>query len=70
MAVAPGVVATAMQTEIRKTSADHFVEVAKFRDMFEQDQLRDPMQVAREIWALLERDLPNGAVVDLRESGA
>jgi NAD(P)-dependent dehydrogenase (short-subunit alcohol dehydrogenase family) len=69
LSVAPGIVATAMQTEIRKTSADRFPEVAKFRDLYEQDQLRDPWKVAREIWALLERDLPNGAVIDLREQG-
>jgi NAD(P)-dependent dehydrogenase (short-subunit alcohol dehydrogenase family) len=69
LSVAPGTVATAMQTEIRMTPADRFPQVAKFRDLFEHDQLRDPGQVARELWALLDRDLPNGAVVDLRELG-
>lgn len=69
LSVAPGVVETAMQAELRKSTADCFPEVAKFRDLFEQNQLRDPRKVAREIWALLDRDLPNGAVVDLRELG-
>jgi hypothetical protein len=41
--------------------------VARFKEMYEQGQLRDPDKVAREIWALLDRDLPNGAFVDLRE---
>ena len=30
--------------------------------------LREPADVARELWALLDRDLPNGAVLDLRTS--
>lgn len=67
LAVAPGIVATAMQEQIRATPADRFPEVVRFVDLFETGQLRKPRQVAAEIWALLERDLPNGAVVDLRD---
>ena len=70
LAVAPGIVATAMQAEIRNTPADRFPQVARFKEMYEQGQLRDPETVAREIWALLDRDLPNGAFVDLREATA
>ena len=66
LAIAPGVVATAMQTEIREMSIDDFPEVAKFVDLHEAGGLREPATVAREIWDLLDRDLANGAVLDLR----
>jgi len=67
LAVAPGIVATAMQEQIRATPADRFPEVARFVEFFESGELREPGEVAAEIWALLDRELPNGAVVDLRE---
>ena len=70
LAVAPGIVATAMQEQIRATPAGDFPEVARFVDLFQTGQLREPAQVAAEIWALVDRDLPNGAVVDLREPAA
>jgi benzil reductase ((S)-benzoin forming) len=68
LSVAPGIVATAMQEEIRATSADAFPEVAKFVGLHEAGELREPATVAREIWGLLDLDLPNGAVVDLRDA--
>jgi benzil reductase ((S)-benzoin forming) len=67
LSVAPGVVATAMQEEIRAMAPESFPEVARFVELHESGELRDPDVVAREIWALLERGLPNGAVVDLRD---
>lgn len=70
LAVAPGIVATAMQEQIRATPAGDFPEVARFVELFQTGQLREPREVAAEIWALLERELPNGAVVDLREMKA
>jgi hypothetical protein len=36
-----------------------------FVGIHENDQGRDPEEAAREIWSLLERELENGAVVDL-----
>ena len=66
-AVAPGVVETAMQAEIRRMTPDRFPQVAQFKDLYEHGELRDPDTVAREIWALLDRKLANGAVVDLRD---
>lgn len=69
LSVAPGVVATAMQQEIRATAEHRFPEHARFVELHEHGELRDPEGVAREIWALLDRALPNGAVVDLRELG-
>ncbi len=70
LSVAPGVVATAMQEEIRATPAAAFPEVAKFFELHESGELRDPETVAREIWALLDRDFENGAVIDLRDAAS
>ena len=69
LSVAPGVVATAMQEQIRATPARDFPELAKFVALHEQGELRDSTDVARELWSLLDRDLENGAVLDLREPG-
>jgi benzil reductase ((S)-benzoin forming) len=68
LSVAPGVVATPMQEVIRKTSEHAFPEIARFVELHESGELRDPAVVAREIWQLIDRDLPNGAVVDLRDA--
>lgn len=66
LCVAPGVVATAMQQEIRETPERDFPEVARFQALHDDGVLRAPADVARELWALLDRDLPNGSVLDLR----
>ena len=68
LAVAPGVVETAMQAQIRSTPEEAFPERRRFVLLHEEGELRAPEAVAPELWALLERDLPNGAVVDLRDS--
>lgn len=68
LSVAPGVVATAMQEAIRATPERDFPQLARFRELHEDGDLRDPDQVAKELWALLDRDLENGAVVDLRDA--
>jgi benzil reductase ((S)-benzoin forming) len=67
LSVAPGVVATAMQEEIRATPERDFPERARFVALHEGGELRDPDTVAADLWALLERDLANGSVLDLRE---
>ncbi len=68
LCVAPGVVATAMQAEIRDTAPNDFPEVASFRSLHDDGVLREPTAVARELWALLDRDLPNGSILDLRDA--
>lgn len=70
LAVAPGVVATAMQEQIRAMSERDFPEIAKFVELHASGALREPATVATEILELLERGLPNGSVVDLRELAA
>lgn len=66
VAVTPGAVATAMQEQIRGMDERDFPAVAKFRDLHDRGELRNPDDAARGIWSLLERDLDNGAIIDLR----
>jgi benzil reductase ((S)-benzoin forming) len=69
LCVAPGVVETAMQAEIRETPSRDFPEVASFIALHDGGALREPMAVARELWAVLDRDdLPNGSVLDIRSA--
>jgi benzil reductase ((S)-benzoin forming) len=68
LSVAPGVVATAMQEEIRSTPERDFPDVASFVGLHDDGVLRDPADVARELWTLLDADLENGAVLDLRDA--
>jgi len=70
VAVAPGVVATAMQEQIRATDVGAFPEVARFIALHEEGGLRDPKRVAEEIWDFVLRDPANGTVVDLRSPDA
>jgi benzil reductase ((S)-benzoin forming) len=67
VAVAPGVVATPMQEAIRAMSEDEFPAVEKFRGLHRDGGLVEPEDAARGIWSLLDRELDNGAVVDLRK---
>jgi benzil reductase ((S)-benzoin forming) len=65
--IAPGTVNTTMQQQLRNTPEDDFPSRGKFVDAHAQGKLTDPQQVAEQIWALLDRDLENGSVVDLRK---
>lgn len=67
ISVTPGVVDTGMQEQIRQTREEDFPRREKFVDLHQSGDLEDPEQVARDMWALLDRDLDNGSVVDLRE---
>jgi hypothetical protein len=51
---------------MRATSENDFPARAKFVDLHREGRLSDPHDVARRIWTMLEADLDNGAVVDLR----
>lgn len=70
LAIAPGIVETAMQEEIRATPASDFPDVAQFAEMQVEGALRRPDVVAREIWALILGEPANGAVLDLRDVAA
>jgi benzil reductase ((S)-benzoin forming) len=66
LAVAPGIVETAMQQEIRRMASEHFPDVERFRLLYREGALRTPAEAARDLWAVLDRDVENGAVLDLR----
>jgi NAD(P)-dependent dehydrogenase (short-subunit alcohol dehydrogenase family) len=66
LSVAPGIIETAMQEQIRAASPRDFPNVEWFRETFADGKSRPPEAVAPEIWALLERDdLESGSTVDL-----
>lgn len=67
LSVAPGTVDTGMQKQLRATPEEDFPSRQKFLDLHQQGKLGDPAEVARQIWALLDRGLDNGSVVDLRK---
>jgi len=67
LSVAPGTVDTGMQALLRQISEDDFPQRQKFVDLHREGKLTDPEKVAGAIWRLLERDLDNGSVVDLRK---
>lgn len=66
-AVAPGVVATAMQAAIRASDPRDFPRVERFRDLHADGALRDPATVAADLWRLLDEGVATGSVVDLRQ---
>ena len=66
LAVAPGVVETAMQAQIRSSSVDDFPSVDRFHELHDEGQLQDPADAARAVWSVLGRDLPAGTVTDVR----
>jgi benzil reductase ((S)-benzoin forming) len=67
VALAPGVVETDMQQQIRDTRQEDFPKRDKFIELYESGQLSDPGEVAGQMWALLEKGFENGAVLDLRD---
>jgi benzil reductase ((S)-benzoin forming) len=67
ISVAPGVVDTAMQAQIRSADDATFPEAARFRQLKATGALADPEDAARAIWSLLDRDVENGAVVHVRD---
>ena len=67
MSIAPGTVATDMQAKLRQTDVNDFPSRKKFVDLHEAGKLRSVDEVAGDMWGLLDHDLDNGSVVDLRE---
>lgn len=67
VAVAPGIVDTAMQARIREADEEEFPEVERFREYHASGALVAPEDAARGIWALLASDLETGTVTDLRD---
>lgn len=67
LAIAPGTVNTVFQQQLRDAPEADFTSRQKFLDLYEQGNLSDPGHVAGQIWALMDQDLENGSVIDLRK---
>ena len=67
LSIGPGTVDTGMQATAREASEEDFPNRQKFIDLRQGGKLTRPDDVARRIWAVLDRDFENGSVVDLRE---
>lgn len=68
-AIAPGVMDTEMQAEIRSMTEQEFPRVQRFRDLHEQGKLVAPEEAAHRLWSAVESELESGSVIDLREFG-
>ncbi len=67
-AVAPGVVASDMQVQLRAADQADFPNTTRHRALLEDGALDEPGPVARRLWALATaRAHPNGSVLDLRD---
>ncbi len=67
LAVAPGVVATAMQERLRATPEASFPARERFVRLHEQGRLADPDEVAARIWGVVDAGFASGSVLDLRD---
>ncbi|WBQ05718.1 SDR family NAD(P)-dependent oxidoreductase [Kribbella sp. CA-293567] len=67
VAVAPGVVDTAMQGEIRAVDEQDFPAVERFRELKRSGGLTTPEEAAAGLWAVIAAQYPTGSVLDLRE---
>ena len=67
MSLAPGIVATNMQKQIRQKDKSEFPRVEKFIQLKENNQLRSPETVGKKITEILFQDnFENGSRIDLR----
>ena len=65
-AIAPGVLDTAMQAEIRSTAGHDFPKVDRFHNLRDDGELVDPDNAARRIWEAIENGIETGSVLDIR----
>lgn len=64
--IAPGVIDTSMQEQIRSMSAKDFPDVERFRSLHAEGDLVDPVVAARRFWKAIDAGLTPGSVIDLR----
>jgi benzil reductase ((S)-benzoin forming) len=67
LSIAPGVVATKMQEQIRATDERDFPSVERFHRLHEQGALLAPRDSAERIWAAVTSDAASGTVIDVRD---
>ena len=62
-AIAPGVLDTPMQDQLRKTEAHNFSRISKFKDLKDSNQLADPYLVAEKIIAIVRNPAQLSGVI-------
>ena len=68
LSIAPGIVETDMQSEIRRTEAKDFPEVDMFISLHNQRELKTAAEVSGKIWTVLDANrFKNGETLDLRD---
>ncbi len=67
ISVSPGAIDTDMQAQLRACADDLFPEAHRFRELDALGLLAKPEDVARTIWSLLYREIPNGSVLHIRD---
>lgn len=65
-AIAPGVIATDMQQQIRSTPERDFPDVARFHALHTDGDLVEPEVAAGKVWSAIEKGIESGAVLDVR----
>lgn len=65
--IAPGVIDTGMQAQIRQMSDTDFPRVERFRDLHEEGKLVSPDDAAGKFWKVVQSGLETGSVIDLRD---
>ena len=65
--IAPGVIDTGMQTQIRQMSEADFPRVERFRSLHDEGKLVSPDDAADKFWKVVESGLETGSVTDLRD---
>lgn len=66
LSISPGVVATAMQAEIRNSNSNAFPNVQRFQGLHDDGHLADPAEVGATIWKIANSTTwANGTVGDL-----
>lgn len=66
LAVAPGVIDTGMQDQIRATNPDDFSALANFQTLKKENQLFSPEEAARRLFQLIHSEKITGVFHDLR----
>lgn len=66
-AIAPGVIDTDMQAQIRSMSERDFPNVERFEKLHAEGDLVSPEDAAAKFWQAVEAGLETGSVIDLRD---
>jgi len=69
--VAPGVVDTDMQLQIRDSTIEDFPLRNRFIELKERGYLSNPLETAKEILSIFdsEEKYPSGSIIDIRKRG-